>query len=52
MSRIGAVIVLVFVALVAFKASGRWPRFGADVLDTTLLFFIVFIATTAVLGGL
>jgi hypothetical protein len=52
MSRFGVVIVVVFVALSMWKASGRWPRFGAEVLDTTLLSLLVFITTTAVLGGL
>lgn len=54
MTRFGAVCVVVFVLLCVLKIAGRGPRFlvGGVLMDTTLLSLLVFITTTAVLGGL
>lgn len=52
MSKTGVLFVLVFVALVVLKASGRWPKFGAAVLDATLLTLGIFITIITICDGL
>jgi hypothetical protein len=54
MSRFGGVCVLVFVVLCLAKKAGIGPKVivGGILMDTVVLFLLVFITTTAVLGGL